>query len=522
MTVHIKRILLITTAAFAAVFVWGTALAGGPGGGGYPAEVFEDRIYYGRHNQLWASKDGVCFTEVATISDQFNDIRDLVGVGVGTELLLATTPGGLWKFHDGVAQPEPQDFLRGTLSSKRVLSLAMSDGLIFVGIQPGFQHSEEVDCADLDEEGCALKREVGLWIWKRERGDRGWRPATHDGFPSSIAVFDLEISTSEPGVVFAGTHQAGIFMRSSEGGWSPMAQATTQSGQKLLSGVQIQVLEAGLDDSRAVLYAGAGGTLPFRKGIYRFRQWMVDAEWEPAGGSVIPQSAAVWSIQADPAAAEGVWAGTERGLFYSSDSGDSWIQVSLPESNPIVHSILATNRLTVFTDAGLFQAELSEARRSAGNWTTGLLSQGMCVATPTLPPRATKTPTATAVEPLPTHTLLATASVNPTATPQGIGDDVRKGFAGKLGGWLMALFLAMLLVVLRIGWLMVKHGKSFSEAVRSTWKFVVGRVERLLETEKLASETDSTRDSENSNEHAANHAENIEPEDENGDRDSKG
>jgi hypothetical protein len=494
MTVHFKNALLVITAAFAAVFIWQTALAGGPGGDGYPAERIGERTFYGRHNQLWASDDGLCYAEVATISDQFNDIRDLTAVGAEAGVLLATTPGGLWVFQDGVAQPEPKDFLRGTLSSKRVLSLVMTDELIFVGIQPGFQHSAEVDCAALSDEQCALKRDVGLWIWERDRGDRGWRPATDDGFPSGIAVFDLEVSAFQPGVVFAGTHQAGIFQRSPEGGWSPMAQATTQSGKKLLSGVQVQVLEVGNDENRQVLYAGAGGTLPFRKGIFRYRIWTDDAHWEAAGGTAIPSNAAVWSIEADPDVAEGVWAGTERGLFYSSDSGDSWIQIRLPSSNPSVHSILATDRLTVFTDAGLFQADLSEARREAGQWKTGQFaaSQQGCIQEPTLLPSSTRPPTSTSTKPAPTVTAQASATSVPTSTPAGIGDDVQKGFAGKLGGWLFAIFLAGLVIMGRIAWLMVRQKLSFSAAAGSTWSYAVEQIERLLGIDRpLKTEADS-------------------------------
>ena len=85
------------------------------------------------------------------------------------------------------------------------------------------------------------------------------------------------------------------------------------------------------------VYAGASATMGAnRSGI--FRQVAGDNHWDHLTNG-IPGDAGVHAITVHPTDSETVFAGTTKGLYRSSDHGNSWKRLALPNPEADIWSV---------------------------------------------------------------------------------------------------------------------------------------------------------------------------------------
>ncbi|NIS81668.1 MAG: hypothetical protein GTO14_16015 [Anaerolineales bacterium] len=218
------------------------------------------------------------------------------------------------------------------------------------------------------------------------------------------------------------------------------------------------------------------------KGIYRFRNWEEEAKWEHAGGGVIGSDVAVWALANDPQRSQGLWAGTDLGLYCSPNAGLDGNLLSAFSGMSVQGLLVFENKLFVRTAEGVSLAELGEARRVDGIWTRAfILAQGLkctdltptATWTPVLPHTltTTKTPTWTATwTPVPTTTGTPTS----TPTPEGMNFLERLERIGKFIDNITPIFVPAFAIII-LAWLgiqMRKRGMRWRQVFRTLFRFL--------------------------------------------------
>ncbi|RIE11789.1 hypothetical protein SMC3_08350 [Candidatus Cryosericum hinesii] len=204
---------------------------------------------------------------------------------------------------------------------------------------------------------------------------------------TNMTVWGLAINPVTPSTLYVGTYNGGIFRSTDSGAhWTPVntglplpylpigsfainpdtpstLYAATLSGGEgavggvfrstdsgdhwtatALSGARTEVRFVAIDpDTPAVLYAGTG------RGLFRSADggttWTAVntglTKHTATGTSIIPLNA----LAIDPAAPATLYAGTDEGVFRSTDSGNDWTAVNVGLTNPCVVTVLAIDPL---------------------------------------------------------------------------------------------------------------------------------------------------------------------------------
>ncbi len=370
-----------------------------------------------------------CWKLIADIDNPDAAIQAMLPVPDG--LLIGTQKGELWVFDGEHIVQE-----KGSLSIRTIYALAKND-------------QEQILVGTFGGTGIAEK-ESGLWIWTRPTNT--WDVDPNANFPAYADVTAILVDTY-PGqdTVYAGTRSYGIFRRE-EGWWRKTGGMDLGMGvfaTRLSDIRQIAVSRTG----NHILYAVAATAAPDREpyqGFFRMdNPGQGDAVWQAPQTDMEPYGYNVWSVAPDPDYEKGVWIGTERGLFYSSDAGNDWKRIKIDPEPAKIQAILPfKNFLIAQTSDGIMTAPLSESRggnaASAPHWSqykkTG---KGLCpigeLPTPTVNPvpSTTAAPTATA-----THAAVESRVLSITPTPFVLPPPDGDGRSFVLGALTVLVFLA--------------------------------------------------------------------------------
>ncbi|WP_174624598.1 dockerin type I domain-containing protein [Candidatus Methylobacter favarea] len=182
-------------------------------------------------------------------------------------------------------------------------------------------------------------------VFKSSNGGASWQAVT-SGLPSDFGVSVLAIDPVDPLTLYAGGY-GGVF-KSSNGGAS--WQAVT-SGLPSDFGVSVLAIDP-VDP--LTLYAGTAA-VPFNRGKGVFKSTNGGASWQAVNsGLPVPLFSFVGApvlivsaLTIDPVDPETLYAGTDKGVFKSSNGGDSWqaINSGLPLSRSFRVPALAIDPL---------------------------------------------------------------------------------------------------------------------------------------------------------------------------------
>lgn len=144
-------------------------------------------------------------------------------------------------------------------------------------------------------------------------GGRTWQPVPHNLPGTDIHGF--AVNPEDADRLYALVMGQGV-LRSGDGGrtWAPL-------GNGLPGDVSVLASAGG---SPEVLYASSG-----RLGVLRSAD--AGASW--ARTSTVPGSRGVLTLAVDPATPQTAYAGTEEGLFKSTDGGHTWTMLTFPGRN---------------------------------------------------------------------------------------------------------------------------------------------------------------------------------------------
>jgi photosystem II stability/assembly factor-like uncharacterized protein len=160
-------------------------------------------------------------------------------------------------------------------------------------------------------------------IFKSTDGGNNWTPV-NAGLPSYFYVYSLAIDPGTPGNLYAATYSHGVY-KSTNGGAS---WAAINSGLPL-STTAGYVLSLAIDPATpTTLYAGT------YDGVYKSTDsggnWTAAGSGPPADTGLSLSYASVSSLAVDPCTPTTVYAGTDWGVYKSTNGGASWTYPALP------------------------------------------------------------------------------------------------------------------------------------------------------------------------------------------------
>lgn len=203
-----------------------------------------------------------------------------------------------------------------------------------------------------------------LGVQKSTDGGRTWSPT---GSRSGI-VYSLAVDPEAPDVVYAGLGQSarnsegepffpeGV-LKSVDGGgqWTVRSQG--------LPSTNVTTLLIDPSDS-AILYAGTAS-----RGVYKSTDGA--ESWSPASfGLRSPEgfeARFVYSLVMDPTSPDTLYAGTERGLFKTTDDAATWNRVFVQIFSPSIEAV-AIDPVTPTTVFAATQDGLFQSTDSGGHW----------------------------------------------------------------------------------------------------------------------------------------------------------
>ena len=188
----------------------------------------------------------------------------------------------------------------------------------------------------------------GSGVFRSENDGISW-VQTNFGMTDTTWVWDLTMNPE--GDIFAATSESGVF-RSSDNGttWAPM-----NAGLPIIDVIITDIDTTDIDtvykylpitalamNSRGYLFAGPG--------IHRYRDSI--EEWERL--ALLPHEVRAFALNAN----DDIFVGTDNGIFYSTDDGETWSQLN----DGLIHkdvrdiSVNSFNRIFVATTGGLFRS----------------------------------------------------------------------------------------------------------------------------------------------------------------------
>ncbi|RUA02132.1 MAG: hypothetical protein DSY88_07770, partial [Candidatus Poseidoniales archaeon] len=121
--------------------------------------------------------------------------------------------------------------------------------------------------------------------------------------------------------------------------------------------------------NKSYAYVGlAGETAPGRtvkSGLYRLAEG--ETEWE-LKGSGLPEAPAIRALAIHPQKPEIVYAGTQEGPYRSTDHGEHWEKVNVPDHGQPVWSLLYSPRDSNVMYAGYEACEIYRSEDGGENW----------------------------------------------------------------------------------------------------------------------------------------------------------
>jgi hypothetical protein len=314
--------------------------------------VFNGYPILSRGNELWSfeykqpKESERCWQKIADLYRLDAEIHTLLPIGDVLEI--GTLNDGLWYFDGKQIGKET-----GSLSVQVINALAQTEQeKILIGTLGGTR----ID-----------KKESGLWTWTRSTNT--WDDDPNNDLPAYADVTAIMVDPySSPKTVYVGTMFFGIY-KQEPGWWKKMDGAALKNGGYATFYSEIQQIAVSLSGNDHIVYAAAAttqATHATNQGFFRMEPDAEDAVWQRPQSDGNPYGYNVWSVAPDPDIGRGVWIGTEKGLFYSSNAGDEWKQIEIHPEPAKIQAILPFNDywLIILTSDGVMKASLSESRGS--------------------------------------------------------------------------------------------------------------------------------------------------------------
>ena len=287
----------------------------------------------------WEFTGGPYAQNVSTLLiDEKIPSRLLVGLTNG-QIFRSSDEGKTWKHYSTIGrQSLITCLLQDSENPQRIY--AASEATVFVSTNGAADWTElRLDPGSLNSIGC-LALAMDFWkpqllyagtkkhgVYRSKDGGNSWAPANESADPrlASADVYDLKIDFLHPDVVYAAVSGIGI-VRSTNGGtsWVTLTEEMTST-----SAVPTHLLLSRKEPG-TVVYATSSGSI--------FRSTNGGQSWSPTRQGV--EADRILSLETIPADPNTIIAGTETGIFRSTDFGTTWSHAggSLP---PVATSAIA-------------------------------------------------------------------------------------------------------------------------------------------------------------------------------------
>jgi photosystem II stability/assembly factor-like uncharacterized protein len=251
-------------------------------------------IYVYSGGGLLVNRDGAQtekWDEIKTQGLVDTQVYSMVMNAIVNRIVFVGTPTGIFKTEDG-----GQSWERKGLGGKSVYAIAMNSDTIYAAAYRG--------------------------LFKSSDGGETWHSINNTTFNC------LAIDPNNPDIVYAGNADGKGVFKTEDGGNTWEDQNFNLAGKdKWIKCVVIKGDE---------VFIGTGYILPEVSGTV-FRKTHEESEWEEKGDDL--PNKPIWSLVTDPKNPQIMYAGTEVGLYVSSDEGNSWSPVDKGPPNTYITSL---------------------------------------------------------------------------------------------------------------------------------------------------------------------------------------